>query len=295
MLVHQRLLHGEELIQNVSGYHNQTQEVWEFRNSGIPLKLDFFIIIIRMINKENMTEISEIEQQVDTVERLKKEVEDFLSTSAPREYLNSLSSLCKADLVVLGKVANPSPKVRLVGKAAAILLGIKPVKIPDPKEPVLRINDYWKPFQKLLSSSNSTVITSIVRFNIGRLDPKVVAKVEKECLSDPDFQPEIIANASLAAVGLAKWVIGIVSYYYYSVPLKQKQDALHEAEKRLEELQGQPAATDESITATTTTKTEDSSIVNNITTKSVETAPTSGAQESVFAFVPPSSTEPVKA
>lgn len=226
-----------------------------------------------------MTEMTEIEQQIVIADGLKKEIEQ-IGQGELLQCLRDVQSLCKADLVELGKVANPSPKVRLVGKAVAILLGIKPVKVTDPKEPVLRINDYWKPFHKLLSTNNAAVIVALVNFPKDNIDPKKVTKVEKECLSDPNFKAEIIAKASAATAGLAKWVIGIISYYHQLQALQEKQQALKEAENQLEELQGGPSTSEETTTV-------DSSEQENTTII---------PQESVFTFVPPAAAaESVKA
>jgi dynein heavy chain len=48
---------------------------------------------------------------------------------------------------------NPPAVVKLVMEACCIMKGVKPKRIPDPKDPTKRIDDYWSPAQQMLADT----------------------------------------------------------------------------------------------------------------------------------------------
>lgn len=44
--------------------------------------------------------------------------------------------------------------VKVVCEAVCVMLGIKPVRIPDPEDPSKRIMDFWGPSQKMLGEAD---------------------------------------------------------------------------------------------------------------------------------------------
>lgn len=44
--------------------------------------------------------------------------------------------------------------VKIVCEAVCVMLGIKPVRIPDPDDPSKRIMDFWGPSQKMLGEAD---------------------------------------------------------------------------------------------------------------------------------------------
>jgi dynein heavy chain len=92
-------------------------------------------------------------------------------------------------------------------------------------------------------------IKSLIDFDKDNIPDKVLKKISKYT-SEPDFQPEKVGNVSLACRSLCLWVIAMEKYgtifrvvqpkrerYNQAMAqLKEKQDALAEAKRRLEEV-----------------------------------------------------------
>ncbi len=51
-------------------------------------------------------------------------------------------------------LAKPPMGVKIVCEAVCVMLGIKPVRIPDPEDPSKRIMDFWGPSQKMLGEAD---------------------------------------------------------------------------------------------------------------------------------------------
>lgn len=51
-------------------------------------------------------------------------------------------------------LAKPPMGVKVVCEAVCVMLGIKPVRIPDPEDPSKRIMDFWGPSQKMLGEAD---------------------------------------------------------------------------------------------------------------------------------------------
>ena len=62
-----------------------------------------------------------------------------------------------------------------------------------------------------------------------------MAKIRKEFLTNPDFDPSKVANASSAAEGLCKWVLAMEIYDRVAKVVAPKKERLKQAEEELSE------------------------------------------------------------
>lgn len=64
--------------------------------------------------------------------------------------LQALNTLTKNDISEVKAMKNPPAAVKLVMEAVCQMLGVKPVRVPDPNNTAKKMDDYWKPSQSLL-------------------------------------------------------------------------------------------------------------------------------------------------
>ena len=69
--------------------------------------------------------------------------------------------------------------------------------------------------------------------------PAVMAKIRKEFITNPDFDPAKVANASSAAEGLCKWVLAMEIYDRVAKVVAPKKVRLKQAEEELGVTMGQ--------------------------------------------------------
>ena len=65
------------------------------------------------------------------------------------------------------------------------------------------------------------------------LQPAVMAKIRKEYITNPDFDPAKVANASSAAEGLCKWCLAMEIYDRVAKVVAPKKERLKQAEQEL--------------------------------------------------------------
>lgn len=64
---------------------------------------------------------------------------------------------------------NPPAVVKLVMEACCIMKGVKPKRIPDPKDPTKRIDDYWSPAQQMLADTAFLPSLKVVKPSTGSM------------------------------------------------------------------------------------------------------------------------------
>jgi dynein heavy chain len=64
----------------------------------------------------------------------------------------------------------------------------------------------------------------------------VMQKIRKEYITNPDFDPAKVANASSAAEGLTKWILAMEIYDRVAKVVAPKKEKLKEAEDELSTL-----------------------------------------------------------
>jgi dynein heavy chain len=76
----------------------------------------------------------------------------------------------------------------------------------------------WNAGKKLMGNVDA-FLKSLLSFDKDNVPVDCVAKVEKDFLSNPNFNPDYIRNKSGAAAGLCGWVVNICKYFrIYQVP-----------------------------------------------------------------------------
>merc|ERR1719181_1687690 len=105
---------------------------------------------------------------------------------------------------------NPPGGVKLVMETICILKGIGPEKIQDPDGSGKKIQDYWGPAKKLLGDMK--FLQSLKDYDNDNIPAKYMKQIRDKYCTNPDFVPEKIRSASVAAEGLSKWVLAMEAY-----------------------------------------------------------------------------------
>lgn len=196
-------------------------------------------IIMQQIEKENQ-EISKVKQIIKKDEEEAQETAEEAQTikdecdahmEAARPALNAalaaLNTLTPNDITFVKSMKNPPKPVKLVMEAVCILKDIKPEKIPDPTTGKT-VEDYWPSSKKLLNDIK--FLDHLINFDKDNIPPKLIKVINEKYLTNPEFDPEKVKNASIAAQGLCKWVIAMSSYDVVAKEIAPKKVALAEAE-----------------------------------------------------------------
>lgn len=89
------------------------------------------------------------------------------------------------------------------------------------------IDDYWKPSLRLLGDIR--FLDGLLTFDKDNIPEKVILKIRKDILTNPNFDPDKIRNASMACEGLCKWVLALVEYDKVAKVVGPKKVALAQA------------------------------------------------------------------
>lgn len=163
---------------------------------------------------------------------MKMECESDLAEALPllNAALAALDTLKKSDIDLVKSMKNPPDGVKLVMEAVCVMKDIKAEKIPDPsgKGP---ISDYWKPSLKMIGDGK--FLDSLREYNKDDIPPAVMKKIRTTYISNPEFKPEKVRNASSAAEGLCNWVVAMEAYDRVIKVVAPKQIELKKAEEEL--------------------------------------------------------------
>uniref|UniRef100_H3A7W8 Dynein axonemal heavy chain 2 n=1 Tax=Latimeria chalumnae TaxID=7897 RepID=H3A7W8_LATCH len=169
-------------------------------------------------------------------ENAQKDLEEALP--ALEEAMKALESLNKKDMTEIKSYGRPPVLVETVMQAVMILRGSEPT---------------WAEAKRQLGDQN--FIKQLINFDKDNISDKVLKKIGQYC-AHPDFHPEIIGRVSLAAKSLCMWVRAMEVYgrvFRVVEPkrarmnaamaqLAEKQEALAEAQAKLQEVRGISAA-----------------------------------------------------
>lgn len=72
----------------------------------------------------------------------------------PVHQFKALDTIKQSEINEVKALAKPPIGVKIVCEAVCVMLGIKPVRIPDPDDPSKRIMDFWGPSQKMLGEAD---------------------------------------------------------------------------------------------------------------------------------------------
>ena len=169
-----------------------------------------------------------IEEQNKVIEVKKERAYADLANVEPmvEEAKKSVSSIKKQHLDEIRALAKPPSKVRLALEAVVILLGFGKLD--------------WAGIRKKIMEKD--FITSIVKFDSESISAPNRDMLNREYLSDPDFDYESVNKASKACGPLVKWVTAQVNYSRILnavQPLKEEVEGLEATAKQLKDKQAE--------------------------------------------------------
>merc|ERR1719181_695041 len=161
---------------------------------------------------------------------IKADCEKDLAAAMPalEDAVKALNSLSKGDIGEVKAMKTPPAGVVMVAKAMCYMFQVKPVKVaaPDGKG---KVDDFWEPCKKeLLGRGN--LLNDMVEYDKDNIDAGTILKVQP-MYDDPDFEPDKIKKASIAAMGICKWIRAMVVYDKVAKEVGPKRAKLEHAEK----------------------------------------------------------------
>lgn len=182
------------------------------------------------ISKDEATEKQRqvnIMKETITIEKRANEEELRKAKPALDRAAEALNTLNKSNLTELRSFGSP-PEI-VVKVCSAVLVLMTKGKIPKDRS--------WKAC-KVMMGKVDDFINNLINYDKDNIPPENIKEV-KIYLDDPEFDGDKIKSRSLAAAGLAKWVIGIVSYNEVYLAVEPKIRAVKESEKALAEAQAE--------------------------------------------------------
>ncbi|OAF71836.1 Dynein heavy chain 12, axonemal [Intoshia linei] len=185
---------------------------------------------IRVAHEEKI-----VSEQAASSQSLRDECEHDLSEAIPalKAAQAALNTLKPSDITIVKSMKNPPSGVKLVMAAVCVMKEIKPEKINDPSGSGQKIYDYWGPSKRLLGDMN--FLRDLKDYNRDNIPLPVMQKIRKEYISNSDFDPNKVAQASQAAEGLCRWIQAMEIYDRVVKIVEPKKKALAAADQELSE------------------------------------------------------------
>uniref|UniRef100_A0A8C5TGG8 Dynein axonemal heavy chain 12 n=1 Tax=Malurus cyaneus samueli TaxID=2593467 RepID=A0A8C5TGG8_9PASS len=172
-------------------------------------------------------------EKADEAQALKNECESDLAEALPvmEAAIAALDTLKPSDISLVKAMKNPPSGVKLVMAAVCVMREQKPERIADPSGTGRKILDYWGTSQKMLGNIN--FLKDLKACSEKPIPESVMHKIRTEYLTNPEFDPQVVAKASSAAEGLCKWIKGMEVFHRVSKEIEPKKERLKEAEESL--------------------------------------------------------------
>ncbi|XP_050432703.1 dynein axonemal heavy chain 7-like isoform X2 [Adelges cooleyi] len=196
-------------------------------------------IIMQKVEKENQ-EVSKVKQIIKKDEEeaqetagkaqeIKEECDAHMEAARPalNAALAALNTLTPNDINFVKSMKNPPKAIKLVMEAVCILKDVKPEKVTDPAtgKPV---DDYWGASKRILNDMK--FLEHLINYDKDNIPPRIMNVIREKYLTNPDFDPDKVKNASIAIQGLCKWTIAMASYDIVAKEIAPKKIALAAAE-----------------------------------------------------------------
>lgn len=174
------------------------------------------------------------QEKADAAKAIKDECEADLAEAVPilNDALAALDTIKEADINYIKKLGNPPAAIKLVLEAVCVILDQKPAKIKDDTGKM--VNDYWKPSVALLNERD--FLARLKTYDKDNIQPRVIAVIRSQYLTNENFTPETAKKASPAAEGMCKWVHAMSSYDKVAKVVAPKKAKLAEAEGQYQEV-----------------------------------------------------------
>lgn len=207
----------------------QSQEDTDALMSEIEAKLPGVRAEEELVAAEAMT----AQKEADAVKKQVDDVQADLDEAIPalNEALKALDTIKPNDINEIKVLGKPPATVKLVCEAVCVMLGEKPVKVPDPDDPSRKIHDYWPTAQKMLADKN--FISKMKMYDKDNIPVKTISAIRDKYINDPSFTPEAALKASSAAAGLCKWCHAMSTYDRVAKLVAPKKEALAKAQESL--------------------------------------------------------------
>ncbi|XP_075466156.1 dynein axonemal heavy chain 7 [Ascaphus truei] len=172
-------------------------------------------------------------EQAMAAKAIKDECDSDLAQALPilESALSALNTLTAQDITLVKSMKSPPAGVKIVMEAICILKGVKPDKIPDPSGSGRKIEDFWGPAKRVLGDMK--FLQSLHEYDKDNIPSSYMSIIRKQYITNAEFVPDKIRNASTAAEGLCKWVIAMDSYDKVAKVVAPKKEKLNQAEGEL--------------------------------------------------------------
>ena len=183
--------------------------------------------IAKVVNEE----LAKVNAESERIGKMKKECEDDLAVAIPllEEAVEALNTLKPSDITEVKNFKTPPSGVVLVMSAVCDMLKVKAERVKDPNDPTKKIQDYWGPAKKLLGESK--FLDKLRTYDKDNIEPRVIKKIRDKYISDPNFEPAVVKKASIAAMGMCKWVRAMEAYDRVAKVVAPKKAKLKQAEE----------------------------------------------------------------
>ncbi|RVE70747.1 hypothetical protein OJAV_G00066880 [Oryzias javanicus] len=196
------------------------------------------VIEVESIEVEAKSRVVHVDEEAAAIkaneaQALKSECESDLAEALPalEAALTALDTLKPSDISIVKAMKNPPSGVKLVMAAVCVMKNVKPDRIPDPAGTGKKISDYWGPSKKLLGDMN--FLRDLKEYDKDNIPVPVMQTIRNEFMTNPDFDPSKVANASSAAEGLCKWITAMEVYDRVAKVVAPKKAKLAEAQESL--------------------------------------------------------------
>eukprot|EP00928_Gymnodinium_smaydae_P017340 TRINITY_DN16627_c1_g2_i1.p1 TRINITY_DN16627_c1_g2~~TRINITY_DN16627_c1_g2_i1.p1 ORF type:complete len:2315 (-),score=450.26 TRINITY_DN16627_c1_g2_i1:520-6690(-) len=177
-------------------------------------------------------------KQAEEARVMKEDCQADLDKAIPalNAALDALKTLKKGDIVEVKNMKTPPDGVINVSKALCWCFDIKPKKVTAP-DGRTKLDDYWDSSKKSLWG-DAKLLDRLLGFDKDNIPEEIINKL-KPLEEDPDFDPEVIKKASVAAFGICKWVRAMIVYDGVAKVVKPKREQLEKAESDLNRVLGE--------------------------------------------------------
>ncbi|PHJ22997.1 dynein heavy chain, partial [Cystoisospora suis] len=182
-----------------------------------------------VIEREEEICMRQAKEASDVKEQCQRELD--IAMPALASAIEALQKLSKSDITELNSMKAPPSGVIKVMEALCKMFKIHPVKAKSSDNSFKKTDDYWTASKKHLLN-DSRFLQRLFTYDKDHIPTDIMNEI-LPYQTDPDFNPEVIKKASVAATSLCKWVLAIILYDQAVKVVGPKQRALEKAEKEL--------------------------------------------------------------
>ena len=163
---------------------------------------------------------------------IKDECESDLAEAIPalEAAISALNTLKPSDITLVKSMKNPPSVVKLVMESICVMLAIKGERKPDPATGKMA-EDFWGPSLKLLGDLK--FLERLKTYDKDNIPPPIIKKIREKYMTNAEYDPALVKNASTACEGLCRWVQAMDVYDRVAKVVAPKKEKLAAAEAEL--------------------------------------------------------------